>query len=134
MRASFINRIRVLALILLGVGVVLLFRLYTIQIINGESYRARAETQYSSQSPLHFDRGSIFFTARDGSRISAATLETGYTVALVPKEVTNVSVLYESLSQHLELDAEEFLEKAGKTNDPYEEIARRVAHPAFAGD
>lgn len=126
MRASFVIRIRVVAALIAVVGVVLLVRLYDIQVVNGASYRDRAEGQYALQGAQTFNRGSIFFTPREGPLIAAATLTSGYTVALLPSQLTDTTGTYTTLSKHLELDAEDFLKKAAKRDDPYEELARRV--------
>ncbi len=127
MRANFTRRIRVIALIVVLLSFVLIFRLYTHQIVNGSKYRIRAEGQYAQPSAQHFDRGSIFFTSKNGSLISAATLDSGFTVALLPNQVSDVAQTYNTLSDYLDIDSIEFLEKAAKKDDPYEELARRVS-------
>lgn len=126
MRASFAFRVRIIALALLVVGLILIGRLYTLQVLNGEKYHDQAESQYAHSSANYFDRGSIFFTSRNGSLVSAATLDQGFTVALVPNEVANVTEAYATVSRYIEIDGADFLEKAKKKGDPYEELARRV--------
>lgn len=125
-RASFIRRIRLLAVLFVIVGALLVFRLWDVQIVNGARYRERAETQYTVSSDHHFDRGSIFFTARDGSLISAATLEGGYTLALIPRDIVNASEVFTALSSHFTISSADFFAKASKKDDPYEELAVRV--------
>lgn len=126
MRTQFVNRIRVVAVFIVLFGLFLIFRLYVLQVVHGSEFRDRAEGQYAIESSNHFDRGSIFFTPKDGVPISAATLDIGYTLAIVPKEIQNPDEVYTTLSQYLELDADSFFKKAAKQDDPYEEIARRI--------
>ena len=126
MRAGFTVRVRIIAIGIVLFSLLLLFRLYDVQIARGDDFRLEAEGQYAISSTRHFDRGSIFFTARDGSKISAATLDTGYTLALVPSEITHPASTYARLKEFLEIDSEIFFEKANKENDSYEELLRRV--------
>ena len=126
MRASFVQRVRVVALVIVLLSFLLVSRLYALQIVNGDAYRLRAEGLYARPS-TNFDRGSIFFTSKDGSYISAATLDNGFTVALIPNQLHNVSKTYNELSKYLDINSVAFLEKASKKDDPYEELARHVS-------
>ncbi len=132
MRRSFVTRVRVIALVLVVVSLLLVVRLFQIQIVHGAYYRERAEAQYAARSDRYFDRGSIFFTTRAGALLSAATLEAGYTIALIPKDVVNGAELFETLSQHLTLDRSDFFAKVALRDDPHEVLATRV--PLAVGD
>lgn len=132
MRIQFVNRIRVVAALIVLSGAFLIFRLYSLQIVHGAEFRERAEGQYTVPSSNYFDRGGIFFSPRKGAPLSAATLDTGFTLAIVPNIIVNPAATYAALSAYLELDSRTFLEKAAKKNDPYEELARRV--PAELGN
>lgn len=130
MRAKFVNRVRIVAILVVIVGFVLIGRLYDLQVLKGASFRERAEGQYAIESSNHFDRGSIFFTDKNGAHISAATLNTGFTLALVPQEVhtenVDTSDVYTTVSKYVEVDNEDFFDKVAKKDDPYEELVRRV--------
>ena len=78
------GRIRFIGALVAIIAIVYAIRLYYVQIIKGPAYRASADAQYVSQSPTVFDRGSIYFTTKDGQNIPAATLDTGYTIAINP--------------------------------------------------
>ena len=131
MRAQFTNRVRIVAVLVVIVGLVLIGRLYDLQVIKGSSFRDQAEGQYAIESSNHFDRGSIFFTDKNGNYISAATLGSGFTLALVPYELSNEGIdpssVYSALSEHVEIDSTSFFEKAAKKDDPYEELFRRLS-------
>lgn len=127
MRASFIFRIRIVALLVGLLGLLLVVRLYNIQIAHGSDYRDRAEGQYAALSAGAFDRGRIYFTPKEGPPIAAATIESGYTVALIPNQLTDPAATYAALSTFIALDRKEFMEKSSKRDDPHEELAHRVS-------
>ena len=83
------GRIRFIGIAVAAVALLYAARLYYVQIINGTSYRDQADAQYVSQSAPIFDRGAIFFTTKDGQQMPAATLNTGYTVAVNPSLLKN---------------------------------------------
>ena len=77
-------RIKLLASLFIIVALLLGVKLYLVQVVNGATYSLEADRQYARPSKDVFDRGSIFFTDKTGEYISAASLKTGYTVALNP--------------------------------------------------
>ncbi len=127
MRSQFAFKIRVLAVGVILIAAVLLVRLYFLQVVNGSEYRAKAEAQYFKQSPNQIDRGSIFFSGKDGSLISAATLGRGYTVAINPKLIESPESAYEAVSKEISgLDKSDFITKTANKNTSYVEVARKV--------
>ena len=102
-------------------------RLFFVQVIHGSEYSENADRQYATPSSNIFDRGSIFFQERDGNRISAATLKSGYIVAINPKNTKDPEEAFNSLSSVITLDHDAFVAKTLKKDDPYEEVARRVS-------
>jgi cell division protein FtsI/penicillin-binding protein 2 len=104
----------------------LLLKLFIVQIVHGESYSNSADRQYVSVHQRIFDRGSIFFTEKDGETVSAATVKSGAIIAINPKKISNPSAAFNALSRIIPLESDSFFVKASKKNDPYEEIARRV--------
>lgn len=98
------------------VALVLVARLYQLQIISFETYVARGEGQYIHTVHNLYDRGSIYFTTRDGEKVSAATIQSGYTLSLDPSRVENVEALYEALKSYLYIDKETFIHRATLEN------------------
>ncbi len=129
---QFLFRVRLISVCCVLAGLVLLGRLYVVQIVQGSTYRDKADRQYSRPSQELWERGSIFFQMRDGGNVSAATLKSGYTLAIHPKDIDDPQALYDALSKELPLERADFFAKAGKVTDPYEEIARRL--PAEAAE
>lgn len=130
MRRAIRIRLRFLAGILFLLAFLIILRLYFVQIVHGSDYALRAEKQYISASQELFSRGSIYFTRKDGSLLSAATLSTGFTIAMNPTQLADAETAYGSLSSHLPLDRAVFMAMAEKADDPYEVIARRVDEDA----
>lgn len=126
MRRAFRVKLRIISGLLFLFTLLLITRLYFVQVVHGGDYALRAERQYVRSSEQLYDRGSIYFTRKDGTHLSAATLATGFVLAIDPKRIENPETLYETLNALLPLDRVAFLEAAGKTDDPYEVIARRV--------
>lgn len=126
MRRAIRFRLRVLSLGLFLVALLLVTRLYFVQVVHGNEFSLRAERQYLSASQELYDRGSIFFTRKDGTVLSAATLSTGFTIAMNPKLLTDPEAVFTTLSGMVPIDRALFMESAARTEDPYEVIARRV--------
>ena len=101
-------------------------RLYFVQIIHGDAFAKQAEAQYVSTESL-FDRGSIFFLRKDGTRTPAATVAGGYVLAIHPIRIKDPEGLYHKLSSVVELDRETFISLAEDIEDPYDEVAHKLS-------
>lgn len=120
-------QVRILSGIILALALVLIGRLYMVQVMNSDRYLARAEAQYVRSVKNLFDRGMIYFSTKDGSTVSAATLKVGYTLAVKPDFIKDAAGVYESLNAIVPLDRTDFIERAEKKGDPYEEVMSRVS-------
>jgi len=130
MRAALRLRLRVIAAFLFFIALLLVARLYFVQIVNGEEYSLRAERQYVSASHSLYDRGSVYFTRKDGTQLSGAALATGFLVAVDPSKITEASAVYESLAAYTPIDRETFETAVAKSEDPYEVLTRRIPEDA----
>ncbi len=99
------------------------------QIIHSDDFIERADRQYQRPSNA-FDRGTIFFSDKDGNLVSGATLKTGFIISINPKILQQSDIVddtYVKLSALLpDLDMDDFYFRATKPNDPYEEIRKHV--------
>jgi len=125
-RAKLRGRLRIVSGFIFLIVAVFLVRLYVVQIVYGDEFRVRAERQYVSALVAPFDRGSIFYTRKDNSLISAATLESGFTLAINPREIGDPAIAYAKLSEFVDITEDAFLYRANKIDDPYEEILQEV--------
>lgn len=102
-------------------------KLYMVQIVHGEEFSNRADRQYLRPNAKLFDRGSISFQTKDGDVIDAGTLQLGYTLALNPSLINEPADVYNALSFVLDdIDEETFFTRVSKSDDPYEELAKRL--------
>lgn len=121
-----VDRIDLVLLVWFGVALLLLGRAFYIQVVKHSHYTTLADRQYISQVPANFDRGSIYFSSYKGTLVPAAKLYTRYRIAITPNQVKDPQALYAKLSAVLPLEEEEFIKRATKENDPYEEIAKDI--------
>ncbi|MFZ2038822.1 MAG: penicillin-binding protein 2 [Minisyncoccia bacterium] len=119
------SRIRLISIIIIVVALSFIVRLYFLQIVNNDKFIEKAERQYTSQNGL-FDRGTIFFSNKDNTLLSAANLKTGYIIAITPNKISDVKETYDNLSKTIDIDSEKFFSRASKKDDPYEEIATQI--------
>ncbi len=82
---TFTKRIRILSLLFIFVAVVLIGKLYIVQVVNNENYLNLGDRQYIKKNSTINDRGDIFFTKKDGTYIVAATMQDEYTMYVNPK-------------------------------------------------
>ncbi|MEX0672580.1 MAG: penicillin-binding protein 2 [Candidatus Paceibacterota bacterium] len=120
------GRIRALLFLVILVGIGLVGKLYLVQIVNGAQYSEEADHQYVRPNHNLYNRGTIYFQPHDGEPLPAATLDSGFTVAINPQQVSRPEETYRLLSSIIDIEKESFLEKAAKEDDPYEEIAKRL--------
>ncbi len=130
MRHALRFRLRVVFFLIAAFSLLLVVRLYFVQVVKGEDYALRAERQYASANSQLYDRGTIYFTRKDGTLISAATLSTGFLLAMNPKVLRDAEAAYALVSGQIPVDREEFMRKAAKKDDPYEVIAEEVSETA----
>ena len=128
MRAAFRFRLRLVLAFLILIGVFIFVRLYFIQVVQGNDYAEKADRQYMSSGSGLFDRGSIYFTRKDGTLISAASLASGFLVAINPQTLQDAEGAYEAISAIAlgSVDRETFLKAAGNENAVYVEVAHHL--------
>ncbi len=127
MKYSFPFRIKVLSIGMLLFGLVLITRLFFVQVIHNTAYTERADQQYATPSSNIFERGTIYFSTKDSELVSAGVQVTGYKLAINPTQITDGEAVYNALSAKVVIDKEEFMSKVGKTKDPYEEVAHHLS-------
>jgi len=109
------------------VGLLVIVRLFSLQIIHKSFYQERAEHQYVTPSGNIFDRGNIYFTTKDGTTVAAATVASGFKLAIVPNQITDPEAVYEQINAIAPTDKNTFLTQAAKKGDPYEEVVDKLS-------
>lgn len=126
MKSSFLFRSRILLVFILIFVVLNVVKLFFVQIVQRNFYADLASRQYSTPSANIFERGSIYFTRKDGQLISAAVQTTGFKVAINPTKIINAEDIYNLLTKIITINHDDFIIKASKVKDIYEEIAHRL--------
>ena len=126
MKFNYLTRIRLICIGIFVFAVLIVARLYILQIVNSDSYTEKANRQYLSTSQNIFNRGTIFFQDKNGGLVSGATLKSGFIVAVNPEVLKEPESVYSKVNELLPIEHNDFIVKATKENDPYEEIATRV--------
>jgi cell division protein FtsI/penicillin-binding protein 2 len=121
------NRIRLIFFCFLSFAFILCIRLYYVQIIHSQEYIDKADRQYVSTTNNLFDRGHIYFQSKDNTLFGAASLSTGYTIAINPQKITDPAPIYQSLSTLLPFDLDTFYAKANQKKSVYQKIAGQVS-------
>jgi len=122
---DFSGRIRIIGILLFFIAGVLIYRLFNLQIINSDYYRGKADRQYAAsqiKSPIA-NRGTVYFREKDNKLVSAAVIKEGYKFVINPKVLKNSEDIYDKISAIIPVDKDDFLKRAKKENDVYEEIA-----------
>lgn len=126
MRTQVVFRIRILSGILVLGAILLIARLYVLQIVQGDEFREKAEGQYAASSSDIVRRGDILFSRRDRSTVAAAVVESGSRIAIEPAKVRDAEATYQALAEHASIERDRFFASAAKIEDPYEEVASRL--------
>ncbi len=119
-------RVRLLFFLLLIFAIILVSRLYFVQIVSGEIYSTKADRQYLKPNSSILNRGTIYFKTKDGEIVTAAHQKTGDTIAINPSILKDPEMAFEQISKVVSIDKENFLLRAAKKNDPYEEVLKKV--------
>jgi cell division protein FtsI/penicillin-binding protein 2 len=132
MRAQFRSRIRVVLAAVLFLAACVWVRLYIVQIVNGDEYDQKADRQFASGGSSLFDRGVIYFTRKDGTLISAASLATGFLVAINPQVLKNPEAAYDEIraAASSTISRAAFMAAAEKKSRVYIEVAHRLSSEA----
>ena len=130
MRDRAVIRIRIISAGILLLALILVGRLYHIQIANGDTYVSSGESQYVHTVRDLYSRGSIYFSTKDGDLVSAATVQSGYVLTANPQLVTNADEAYEKTSTILSIDKDDFIRKASNKERVYVELFERVEEEA----
>ncbi len=127
MKDPLTRRLRTVGIVVFIFAGIIIGRLFFIQVVGANFYRKEGNNQYVSVSGDNFDRGAIFFKEKNNTTISAASVKNGFLLALNPTLLSgDKEDIYKKLSSVVEIDKEDFLIKADKKDDPFEDIAHRL--------
>ncbi len=120
------SRFLVLIVVIILIGCAIVIQLFRLQIVSAKKYNSKALGQYVDSSGFVFERGTIYFTQKDGTLISGATVKTGYKVVVNPSIFRDGEKLYPLVQDYTKLSLEEFMVKVTKITDTHEEVANKL--------
>ncbi len=126
MRDRAVIRIRLITAVTILLALVLMGRLYHIQIVKGDFYVASGERQYVHTVRDLYSRGNIYFTTKDGDLVSAATVRSGYILTANPQLVTDAEAVYNAVKDIVSLDEASTISQLRDTNRVYVELAHQI--------
>ncbi|MEK7185347.1 MAG: hypothetical protein AAB726_01865, partial [Patescibacteria group bacterium] len=88
-------RVRLIFSLFMLFALVLIAKLYFLQIVSGDEYSSQADRQSLSPGSKTFERGSIFLTTKDGELVTAASQTSGFLVALNPSVLIDPNEAYD---------------------------------------
>lgn len=124
-------RIRVITGFIMLLSLVLVARLYYIQIAHGDSYEAKAQSQYIETRQSVYSRGSIYFTSRDGKSVAAASIRSGYLLSFNPTLITDAAATCAALQPYIKISPERCREQATLPKRTYVEVERTLSEDVF---
>lgn len=126
------NRLRFVAIFFLVVALVIIVKLFILQVVQYNYYHTLALNSHEIYKQLHPKRGEIFFQdTRDKTLFPAAINRQYYLIYAVPKEIKpeQVTSTADRLIQDLalpETERDNLNKKLSKSNDLYEPIAKKI--------
>jgi cell division protein FtsI/penicillin-binding protein 2 len=128
MRREATLKIRILSVCILVIAGIFVVRLYMLQVVHGSAYQADAERQYVHTVQDLYSRGSIYFTTRNDEKVSAATIQSGFVLAIDPTKISDIDEAYQALNGVTAIDEGLFHERALRTDKTYQEIKQTVTN------
>ena len=128
MEINFRRRTGLISFFFILLAGTMVAKLFFVQVVRGEYYR-ELSTKQTAPTQNIFDRGTIFFSRADGDELAAATIKSGFTLAIKPNLLPanlDRENFYHQLNAIIPLEKNLVLEKLALTQDPYEVLATRL--------
>ncbi|MCA9353400.1 penicillin-binding protein 2 [Candidatus Nomurabacteria bacterium] len=126
LKNTHISRIRFLSIGLMALSLLVIVKLFTIQVLNVDEYRKEAEEKYVSQKSPTFKRGDIYMEDKDGGLIALATTKSGYKLQIVPNQIEDVDGTLEALKQYIDIDEEKYNSTIEKADGKFYEVHHEI--------
>ena len=113
-----ILRIRIITGCIFLLVLILIGRLYQVQVLAHERYTELAERQYVYTKQDLYSRGSIYFTTKEGEKVSAASIRSGYVLAFNPTLITDATRVCEAVLPYISISSENVSNERHSVNEP----------------
>ncbi|NTV55336.1 MAG: penicillin-binding protein 2 [Candidatus Moranbacteria bacterium] len=119
------GRVRALLFFVFVVGILIMTRLFVLQFVGADKWRALAENQQSVSAELVPDRGELYF--REGEAMYPAAVNREYPLLyLVPGEIENVAATAEALSGAVGIPSSDIREKCQNLDNRFAPIKKKL--------
>ena len=126
---DFISRIYILIGLVIIVFCVILFRLFQIQVIKHDFYKALAQNQHEFFQKTVPKRGEIFIKDLYSEKLYPLAVNKELNIIYaVPKNIEDKKEAADRLSKILNIDNEKIFNIINKKDDPYEVIKNKVTN------
>jgi cell division protein FtsI/penicillin-binding protein 2 len=126
-RNNLTFRIRLVSAAVIFVSLILVGRLYQIQVVKADHYQAKAESQYVHTKSDLYSRGSILFSTKDALTLSAAAIQSGYVLAVNPALLTgSVEEFCVALEAYISISIERCINRVSSPGRTYIELAEKI--------
>jgi len=110
---------------------VLVSRLFSLQIKQYSDFAKQAETIHETTAVLAPDRGLIYCHDKNNTQTPLAINKKYYTLYAVPKEIHDPQKISQELSQLIPLSYDEIYSHLNKPDDPYELLLKKINDDAL---
>lgn len=126
-KSNFSKRLYVLSFVAIFMFCVILFRLFQIQIVKYEFYKALAQDQHEFFQKTFPRRGEIFIRDKYSKQLYPLAVNKELNlIYAAPKDIKNKKEIAAKLSAILEMEESEVNNIISKPDDPYEVIKNKV--------
>lgn len=125
LKQSTENRIVVLILIFVAIGLIVWGRFFYLTVIRHDYYLTKIKNISADNNVA--PRGGIFLTDKDNLPLAAALNKEFSLVYAAPSKIKDPAALAKKISPILEIDEATLFTKLSKPNDPYEVLKKKVS-------
>jgi len=124
---SYTLRIFLLMVVICGMIFLILYRMFSLQVVNYKHYRALAANQHEFERTILPTRGEIYMTSvRTQEPVLVATNISKQLVFAVPKEIKDVARASTKLAEILNMDINVVLQKLTTENSSYVPLKKQL--------
>ena len=120
------GRINLLAIFVFILFFIVISRLYYLQVVSYDTYRAIADNQHKMTAEVQAQRGEIFLSDDDDLYPLSVNRQFNAVYA-VPKEIEDRNFAAEKLAEILGVDRNLLTEKFSNENDPFEMVKKKLS-------
>lgn len=127
------DRLSLLIAVLVIMTILIIVRLFVLQVLDYNFYKVMASDQHEIQAILQADRGDILLKdhTQPDQLFYAATDKVYFQIYAVPKQIEKPEEVAEALRDHVNKGEEELLALLAKEDDPYEPIEKKVSRERY---